>query len=278
MMGNIEACVSKLITMKATLFTLFIFFFIAKSQAQEAATLIGQTFEFSTNLLLDKCDIDGKTTKDAPKVLVKKHWKFTVANELTDGKKTIYLNQFNDTETNKNYFSQNDGSLTPTIFFLISPNVFTSSTRKPEGRWAFGTVIMPLKLRFGDTDSKGNNLRSFDFTSEVNIGLSLAYKITPRTWPTKIFVIGSIGTTSIPVEAATTKDFIESKTNVAAFSPTLGFLVNFDDIDLQLNLVTGIDYMPGELGRKWIYRNQPFLGLGIGFSIFNFGNKGKNDK
>lgn len=162
-----------------------------------------------------------------------------------------------------------------TNYFKVTNAEFSEAITQLHERWTFGTVILPLKLRFGDTDSKGNNLRYFDFTSEINVGLSLAWRMTKansRTIDTYLF--GSLNLSSIPMDSANTKGFQKIKTNASAISPTTGLVVHFKKSGLQLITTIGLDFIAGELGRKWVYRNQPWLGIGVGFSIFKFGDKG----
>lgn len=76
------------------------------------------------------------------------------------------------------------------------------------------------------------------------------------------------------MDSANTKGFQKIKTNASAISPTTGLVVHFKKSGLQLITTIGLDFIAGELGRKWVYRNQPWLGIGVGFSIFKFGDKG----
>jgi len=41
-------------------------------------------------------------------------------------------------------------------------------------------------------------------------------------------------------------------------------------------VITGIDFLAGEIGREWVYRDKPFLGIGLGFDIAELGVKPTN--
>ena len=250
-----------------------------------------QTYMLTKSVLAKRVDINGDSLIPTQKPeRLEQRW---LLNVVTDGKdfKVFYIVKFKEkkgdtvdslksvklNERVSSYMVKKEGNFTGeqiTNYFKLTNIEFTEVTTKLEAGWTFGTVILPLKLRFGDTDNKGNNLRYFDFTSEVNIGLSIAWRMTrvnTRTIDTYLF--GSLNLSSIPVDSANTHGFQKTKTNTSAISPTIGMVINFKNSGLQLIGTIGYDFMAGELGRKWTYRNQPWIGIGVGFSIFKFGNK-----
>jgi hypothetical protein len=253
-----------------------------------------QSYMLTKSVLAKRVDINGDSLIQPQSVeRLEARWLLNVVTETKDFK-VFYIVKFKEKKDDKadslqavelnkrvslySYSVEEKGIFTNKRidnYFKLTNAEFTEVTTKLDARWTFGTVILPLKLRFGDTDTKGNNLRYFDFTSEVNIGLSIAWRMTranTRTIDTYFF--GSLNLTSIPVDSANTHGFQKTKTNASAISPTFGTVINFKNSGLQLIGTIGYDFMAGELGRKWTYRNQPWIGIGVGFSIFKFGDKG----
>ena len=271
---------------KITLMMLFLL-------ALETKAGFAQTYMLTKSVLAKRVDINGDSLIPTQKPeRLEERWLLNVVTETKDFK-VFYIVKFKvnkgntidslDTvELNKkvsqySYLVEERGSFTTkkqVNYFKLTNTQFTEVTTKLDARWTFGTVILPLKLRFGDTDSKGNNLRYFDFISEVNVGLSLAWRMTrgnTRTIDTYFF--GSLNLSSIPVDSANTQGFQKTKTNASAISPAVGMVINFKNSGLQFITTIGVDFMAGELGRKWTYKNQPWIGIGVGFSIFKLGEK-----
>jgi hypothetical protein len=42
----------------------------------------------------------------------------------------------------------------------------------------------------------------------------------------------------------------------------------FEQDNFNIGLLLGWDRIPGVLGSHWAYNNRPWIGVGIGFSIF----------
>lgn len=256
---------------------------------------LAQTYILTKSVLAQRVDINGDSIITAKKSeRLEESWLLNVVTEAKDFK-VFYIVKFKEKKGNRSdsldavqlnkrvsqYYIESvteKGSFSAkkeTNYFKLTNAEFAEVTKKLNEKWTFGTVILPLKLRFGDTDSKGNNLRYFDFTSEVNVGLSVARRFTrgnTRIIDTYGFL--SLNLSSIPVDSANTHGFQKTKTNASAISPTIGMVINFKNSGLQLIGTIGMDFMAGELGRKWTYRNQPWIGIGVGFSIFKFGDKG----
>jgi len=82
-----------------------------------------------------------------------------------------------------------------------------------------------------------------------------------------------IGFSSIKVTPQTTRDFIDSESTQSSISFSVGAI--FEVQKFQISTFLGIDTMSGEIGRNWIYRNRPWIGIGFGYEIFK--PKGKPD-
>jgi hypothetical protein len=246
-------------------------------------TTKGQSYILIRSILTEKTDIKGEEKKGSE--ILEERWLFRIVVETKDYK-IISILPFKDSKDDDGKIyalnkrvayteDSNDKSVKITNYFKLTSAEFAEVAKKVEERWGFGTIILPIKLRFGDTDNQNKNLRYFDFTSEVNVGLSLAWRMSsPRSRVIDTHLIASLNLSSIPVDSANTRGFLKTPTKISAMSPTIGFLFNFKNSGLQLIASTGLDLMAGELGKKWIYRNQPWIGIGIGFSLFKFGDKG----
>lgn len=142
-----------------------------------------------------------------------------------------------------------------------------------EGRWSFGIMSLPMKIRFEGGSEEENNKRYFDFESGFNIGLSIGYRINKNvSRDINSYAVFSIGTSQVRVTSDTTNGEVTSDQVNSAFSPTAGLVLKFKN-DLQFITIIGIDYLSGKVGEKWVYKDKPFLGIGIGFSAFKFGEK-----
>jgi len=158
----------------------------------------------------------------------------------------------------------------PVIYFNLPYSTFVSSCEERLQKTSFtlGAVIIPIKMRFGSSAIvNGQHLRNFDFQGNVNLGLLVGFKLQPTHRYSFSFLTG-ISLTSVPVDSATTQGFITQSTNNAALTwNILGIVYQIDNF--QIGVITGIDYLSGEIAHHWVYRNRPWLGIGLGFSIFS---------
>ncbi len=168
----------------------------------------------------------------------------------------------------------NEGDSNPTQkTFSISKSTAEEIFEETKGRWTFGLLTLPIKVRFEGGSTENKTKRYFNFEGGFNIGLSIAYRFNKNATPEiKTYGVFSVGTSQVKANAETTNDFISSEETYMAFSPTVGLVFEFKN-DLQLIIITGIDYLSGKVSAEWLYRNKPFLGIGIGFSAFEFGKK-----
>lgn len=184
-----------------------------------------------------------------------------------------YYEKIGEFENNiylKEYTEKDNGST-----IIVNKNVLKESFSKATGRWTFGMMSLPIKVRFGGGSEETNNKRYFDFESGFNLGFSLGYLMNKNYTPeVKIYLVGSVGTSQVSVSPATTNNYLSAEQDNIAFSPTAGFVTQFKN-DLQLIFIVGFDFLSGEVGSKWVYKDKPFIGIGLGFSAFKFGEKPK---
>ncbi len=145
-----------------------------------------QTYMLTKPIIVPKLNAKGDTTDGF--VSLEKGWLLNVVQETKDSKvfQIIPFKGKNKDDslivalnkrlaTYSKYVKDSKGNRVLerlTNNFKVTNAEFSEAITQLHERWTFGTIILPLKLRFGDTDSKGNNLRYFDFTSEINVGLA----------------------------------------------------------------------------------------------------------
>jgi len=168
---------------------------------------------------------------------------------------------------NKQYYK--DGNVQK--YFTIPKKQFHENTLKdktpPKNSFTTGAITVPIKIRFGSKDKDGVRTRYFDFYGDVNLGMAIGYKFRPWKNQDMFFnFLGGIGITSVAVDSLTTKGYIKTSTKAAALTPSLSFV--WEIKSFQIGLFAGIDYLSRELGDKWDYKDQVWLGIGLGYSIF----------
>jgi len=154
------------------------------------------------------------------------------------------------------------------LYFLIPFNDFDKVCKKPIAAHSFtaGIPTIPAKIRFGN-GGKGSDPRYFRFEGNLNLGLSGGWKYSfGEDKQYSINALLGFTISSVDVDSLTTKGKVNSITSAASFSPHFGFV--FDVKSFQFGLYTGVDFLYGEPNKYWVYRNQPWLGIGFGYSLF----------
>lgn len=231
--------------------------------SQEDKDFFSKIYRFHRYTSLHKSDINGNDIPGSEAALPGHEFR------IVDKKGNNYILRFskwdgrNVAELNQHFF----GSETNPIYFKIPVADFPERCEEATLRHTFtlGVVTLPIKMRFGGKNGEGQQLRDFTFNGDINLGLSAGYKYT-RGGKYSHNLLTGIALTSVPVSAATTNNLIADETNLAAITWHLGWLFSVDNF--QFGAFTGIDFLGGEAGRQWSYRNQPWLGIGIGYSIF----------
>ncbi|NTS41925.1 hypothetical protein HRG84_13495 [Flavisolibacter sp. BT320] len=160
-------------------------------------------------------------------------------------------------------------------YFLLARSDFDAKCeeRQPKNQFSLGAMTLPIKVRFGEKDKNGENKSYSSFTGNISLGLSFGLKHN-YTRRFAVNYLAGFSLSAIPVSSETTKGFIENETNQAAVTWHAGVLTEIDNF--QIGIFTGIDYLSGKIQKEWVYRNKPWLGVGIGFSFFN--TKSTTDK
>lgn len=172
---------------------------------------------------------------------------------------------------------------TPIYFFIddisFEGNVVEVEDETPMISFVTGAVTVPIKIRFGsdEKDSEGNKIRQFDFSNDINVGLSAGGKIRLDGSKQRAFfnLIGGISLTSTAIDEDSTNNFVDTKTNASAITFSLGFIFEYDDF--QIGIITGWDRLSRELGENWVYQGKNWVGLGLGYSIFSTKNRSETN-
>ncbi len=131
-----------------------------------------------------------------------------------------------------------------------------------------GVLSLPIKLRLSGDDGLDRRNKEFrEIGSDFNVGATLGISLRSKKWESTSvnFTIGA-GVSSIKVDSTTSLGLLKTTTDVTALSPTFNVILVHNDFNFSLS--TGIDIVGGELATKWVYRNKPWIGIGLGYNLF----------
>lgn len=207
--------------------------------------------------------------------------KFNVFKVFSDTAIVVFPEWKNNKEKNEMYVFAFDTSTKkftddPVYFKIAIADILKyavpSEDLKGEG-FIVGVVSMPIKIRFGN-----GNQRFTEITSDVNLGLAAGHKFIIKG-NSSIGITLGVSISSIKMNSETTNGALTEDADISAL--TIPLSVIFFKGDFQAGLTFGYDIPSGNIGRNYIYRNSPFIGIGLGYSIFqpSRGSKenGKND-
>jgi hypothetical protein len=233
--------------------------------------------EFTYSIELKECEFDGTIVSPSNKQVMKQGWKFRIRNIVNSDKDyIIQVSKFTSRKEeaiaqNKLTFKKN---LTDNIYFKLSSDQYTNfaEENKKTGSFVVGASTTLIKIRPGNGEDGGNAIFS-EFGNDFNIGVTAGWRINDWKKNVHVSLVGGIGFSSIKVTPQTTRDFIDSESTQSSISFSVGAI--FEVQKFQISTFLGIDTMSGEIGRNWIYRNRPWIGIGFGYDIFK--PKGKPD-
>lgn len=156
------------------------------------------------------------------------------------------------------------------LFYIVIKSKLSSDFEENKSRLGFGTVLLPVKIRFGD-ERDGTKLYT-KFESGINLGVALTWRFRRKLHEVDTYGLLSFSSSQVSLDAENTNNYISTSQSELAMTPSTGILFQFKN-KLQIILITGIDVVSGKIGREWIYRDKPFLGLGLGFNIAELGKK-----
>ncbi|RWY47955.1 hypothetical protein [Mucilaginibacter gilvus] len=274
--------------MKYTLLLIALIFSCMSAFSQSVdKSVYDNVYTFRTSETLLKCSGNGVailgSDTDIPADV-----EFSVTKILDDGSLVIQFIEWRisdsdvkvqNTALNKSLVSTaTDNSGKPgkkDIFFKLSLKEFNNDCEKEVNAHSFtlGALVLPIKLRFGGNTSNPAHHRDFTFANDISIGLSAGYKYSPNKKYSHNILTG-IALTSVSVTPTNTNKTVTTESNLAAITWHFGYLFQIDNF--QIGAFTGIDYLAGEVGRNWDYKNKPWFGIGLGYSIFK--SKSSSDK
>ncbi len=160
-----------------------------------------------------------------------------------------------------------DYDLSKTYYILPTKTLINNSTEfeNKKDLWSLGLLVLPVKIRPFASESG-----QFDFSGGFSVGTTFAWTVH-HNWQTNFthnFLIYA-GISSYKADESKIKEEREDYT-IATFSPALGWM--WEKNNVQLSVLVGIDFPPGELQKNWVYRNQPWVGLGVGIALFKIDN------
>lgn len=247
-----------------------------------------KVYKFKNGTLIKQCDVNGDTSTNTKPDPIESGWLFHVEKRIGN-RVIIYFVQWksknnkisqyfidNDKKNtllenrNQKYVRANDGNR---IYYQIYSAQFDILCEEaeivPRLSPTLGTVLMPLKVRFGSSkNTDGSRDRYFDFTSDVSLGLCGGLKISLKRSPIyKINVLVGISGTSIPIDSLSTKGLVKTKTNIAALTPS--FHIVFEIKEFQMGFSLGCDLLSSRIGDNWAYNGKPWVGFGIGYNLLS---------
>lgn len=242
-----------------------------------------KVYYFKQGVNIESYDIVAKN-KTNNNDIAQRDWKFVVDSKVTGGRVIRFLKWRKRSEyLNTSFYSQEvfnaAGKKTgeKPKYFFISDTDFDNNTDvyendNPRTSFVTGAITIPIKIRPGgdEKDEMGNTIRPFDFSGEVNVGLSVGIKFRLGSAKSKVYFIPTAGInlTSVSIDETTVRNgVITSKTNASSLTPFTGFVIQYDTF--QLAMITGWDRLSGKTGENWVYQGRPWFGIGLGYSIFN---------
>jgi hypothetical protein len=254
--------------MKKIILLIAIVLFNINSKAQESGNITGKFYITDLDIVVKEYNFIDPEEKLNTKFIAEKGTKFT-AYEIIENQLVVKFWDFNDSnqsqpKNNENRNTQYISEDTNGKYFLVNLDDFNKKTSEYNGynqnfTWGFSTI--PIKLRFK------NNNAPFEYEAGFSLGVNAGYEFQfqSRTIQSLGILLG-VGISAVNITPETVNNYIDKKITTGAFTPSLGLIYSYESF--QVGLFSGIDIIPGELGQNWDYKNKPWFGVGLGFTIF----------
>jgi len=251
----------------------------AHSQVKEPP-VVGSIYGFVQSTILKECNGDGVPIDNVSPLNVPSGVRLKIEKNLIDKKVVISILQwpvkydaktkavknqaYDENRKNNEKYRGGQNDLTDK-YFLISISEFELACKKIEKRTGitFATSSTLLKYRPGSGSISG------ELGNDFNVGFLVALSFRQNTNRVHYLMAG-LNPGIVKITPATTKNYITEEANVASFSPTIGYM--FEVKGAQIGIMTGLDILTGNAYRKWDYRGRPWIGFGVGFSLWKIGN------
>lgn len=138
-----------------------------------------------------------------------------------------------------------------------------------------GPITIPFKVYLSSRDESHNSNASADFNAGLFIGRkwgmtsygNLPAEKTAKTHETYVSANFLAGFSIIEVDAKNSINGSTVEGKSLSFGPGFGMGFHYDSFGIFLG--AGIDIpMSNSTAKEWRYKNQPWLGFGIGFGLF----------
>jgi hypothetical protein len=231
---------------------------------------------------VSQCSLSGRQTPNVAARDVPASFEFVVENIVKDGI-VIAFSRW-DYSTNpeagtaaaiqsasnqaKNSAFRNSQSNDAQIYFLVPAAVFEATAKeiRPKVDYSIGTATTLVKIR------PGSSTRNTEIGNDITIGGLLGFEFGQNDLRLYGLVGGSIG--NVKLTSTNTNNKLTEDANEFAFTPTVGVVLDFKVA--QLGLFSGIDILSGSGYKSWVYKGRPWIGMGIGVSIFKKESTNKN--
>lgn len=157
-------------------------------------------------------------------------------------------------------------------FYLVKTSVLKNNSidfENKKGLWNIGLLVLPVKARLFATEGG-----QFDFADGFSVGTTFAWTVH-HNWKTNFThnLLLYVGISSYTGDSLKLKE-IRNDYKIATFSPAIGWM--WEKNNVQLSILVGVDFPTGNLQKKWVYKNMPWVGVGIGVGLFKIGNEKNN--
>lgn len=224
--------------------------------AQDPDFAPGRAYELTVEVPLRQVTLDGQTIKlnvQPPRLPAR----YSVVDVRKDSTIVRFWDWVGEPDLQAMYVVDPEG---PKFFAIATSALAQRSTRIHSRAPTFtaGVVLIPVKMRFGE----------FDFSKDVTLGPSAGMRLRTSNyndWYASAMI--SFGITSVSVDSASSNGSVKEPLNLSAVTPALGLVLDFDGF--QLGAFTGIDLISNNSRFNWTYHGQPWLSIGLGYSILS---------
>ena len=125
--------------------------------------------------------------------------------------------------------------------------------------FTWGFLSLPIKARI---------FNRFSFEEKVNFGISFGLKIQrPTTVYSAHNFLAGVSISDVRVDSTNAVHYSTALTSASAFSVSAGYMYQFDKF--QIGVFVGTDYISNNAAIGWRYQGVPWIGVGLGLSLFN---------
>lgn len=253
--------------MKKIFFVVLISFcFTGVTNAQEQNNITGNFYVTNIDIPVFQFDFVKGKAMGQNTAIARRNTKFT-AYKIEKDKLVVKFWDYSDSLPDEGQYqplAEDQGTLyisqkTNGKYFLMEMEDFNKMTAPYFGSkhsvvWGFSTI--PIKLRFKNESS------DFDFETGFTLGVNAGYEYSFRSRKEQaIAFLTGFGVSTVEVS------HLEGEPSTSgAFTPSLGVLYAYENF--QVGLFLGKDFIGGSGGDSWGYNGKTWLGIGMGFTIF----------